>query len=374
MAGSLLAIVLVEHYRVELPVLFYVSWAFSTAGLAVFAGLVQRPAGAERDSLDSIVAIFRRYGLPGAAAAVRALYRSAAARWWSVWWVLGYSQYFIFSNYYQNLFSNIDRNGSFGTAEVLIEGMAALGSAASIILGKTTTSTDAPATEARFAPWIITAGSTMISGGLFAVVAAQSIYPAFVITAVVFGFYALLFAAGSNAIARGPRDPRHAVVFTANTTAALALAAVELSVCGAAGITTTHGYVRVMAAEQAVLSAVILTLGIGLWLKRYTDVGAAAQQPQCDSTADSTEVCPPKVVYTSGAPFCDTSHFICSKIQITVDLGIWYEFPLIRFETESGSPNTKKLVLNLSLGTKVLLRTSSRCQSYEDEDGLLSIN
>ena len=159
--GSGIGELLIDVGKVPLKTLFYFSWAFTTAGLAAFVLLYTRapeppppsppppppPLAWSSSPLSPSPSTAARTPGPGSMAAVamqngmgqlwrelKVLYRVPRVRGWSAWWVLGYSQYYVIGNYYQNQFQNIDPTAPLGAAEIGIELSAVVGSVAPVVL------------------------------------------------------------------------------------------------------------------------------------------------------------------------------------------------------------------------------------------------
>jgi len=251
--GSGAAQLMVDVFDCRLVELFYASWAFTSLGCAAFLTLVV--CGPRRDHPSvpapaSLVSILGKDGAGALAAQLKALYAPSEVRWWSLWWVFGYSQYYVVVNYYQNIFTNIDPDGSFGVAEVTIEAAAIVGSVAPTYLRGCCVEMGPP--------YAITVMSFLLAGLWLVITLAQSsLALSITLNAVAFGCCTALYAHACATIADKLDDPRYAVVFSCNAMLSLVVASIAVAVGSSMGF-TTNAYFVMAAIQQVVLAMLIM--------------------------------------------------------------------------------------------------------------------
>jgi len=108
-------------------VLFYLSWATTTLGLALFVLAVPPPRLRPPPSLFSLLT--EPDGLRRAAAEMRALYAPREVRLASLWWVCGGAAMSLAFNIFQTYFYLIDADAPFGAIEGALEAIQAGGAA-----------------------------------------------------------------------------------------------------------------------------------------------------------------------------------------------------------------------------------------------------
>jgi MFS family permease len=97
--GSGVGQAMVDSDSSNLRRLFYVSWAFTTAGMLAFVTLCGPPT---RKPPPPLARLLIRDGPSHAWAAVRKMYRAGAVRRWACWYFVAQSVYGVILNYYQN--------------------------------------------------------------------------------------------------------------------------------------------------------------------------------------------------------------------------------------------------------------------------------
>ena len=107
--------------------LFYLSWATTTLGLALFVLAVPPPRLRPPPSLFSLLR--EPDGLQRAAAEMRALYAPKEVRLASLWWVCGGAAMSLAFNIFQTYFYLIDADAPFGAIEGALEAIQAGGAA-----------------------------------------------------------------------------------------------------------------------------------------------------------------------------------------------------------------------------------------------------
>lgn len=225
------------HDARHLITLFYVSWGFTSLGLACFC-LLPRPV---YDPPPSLVRLVRQHGWRSVLAEAREMYRHPRVIDWSLWWLLGYAAKNIVINYYQNQFYDVEvktrghsTGSSFGTIELILEFFSSLGSLCTLFVREEMNG---------LTPFLLTLGPTAL-GVLyyFSTIFQSSLYITYVLNVVAIALDALLLAVASAVIANCIKTPRYAIIFTFNSFLALGLATIVQAIISAVDSRTTVYY------------------------------------------------------------------------------------------------------------------------------------
>lgn len=246
--GSLLGQILVDRLLGDdLRPLFYISWAATTAGVVCFAFLP--PGRAARPP-----AVLKRLGERGGArwawGELRALYGAPEVRKWSAWWATGYGAGVLLLNYYQTQMYLVSPATKFGLMEAAIEAAALLGALAPLAgplhLLK-------PAERALLPSALAFVASVAL---ILAFWGGVGIAVSFACNVAAIAAFTFQYCIAQASIAAALDSERVALVFAANSFAALALlAAVQAAVAAAAParLLTLAMYAAALALQAAVL-------------------------------------------------------------------------------------------------------------------------
>jgi thiamine transporter 2/3 len=277
--------------------LFYVSWAFTSAGLLIFllgrkafssghskaAGAPPRMAAGQSSVLEearvallqadtneaedggapsqreppsaagesiSLAAELRAKGVREVLRQLRGLYATRVVLLWSLWWLFGQATHTLFGNYYQTLFGHFFEKVSYGWLEVALEAGAVAGSLAPWICKP----------HARRTWQLIALPSVMVTTMLvMSVILYRPQAWLYVWTVATSCVAAALKAWASSAIAEHLEGRRYALIFTVNTFLALGLATVASAVSSGIGASTLAYYW--LSAALAACPALIATGG-----------------------------------------------------------------------------------------------------------------
>ena len=250
--GSLLgqgALALWPALAADLRPLFIASCATTTLGLGAFF-LLPPPRRAPPPSLASVL---RGEGARGAWAALSGLWATASSRRWLAWWVCASAGATLVGNYFQLQLAAVSVETPFGLLEAGMEVGLAVGAAAARCLG---------GRAGRPAFLVVTSalmGALYVGCALFA--EAGSLWAPFALNVGAAALYALQLAAGSARLAAGLRSARYALLFSCNTLAGLAAAALAQAVGAGVGLGANGYYLVAAAAQVAVAAAALLPLG-----------------------------------------------------------------------------------------------------------------
>ena len=222
--GSLLGQLLVDYAGVDkdLRILFYLSWIFTSIGFALFFVLPEQ----RYEPPPSLARSFRQEGFQGTIHVLRRLYRDNVVSVWSVWWIFGLLNHSVVSNYYQNQFYDIDPNGKFGYVEAFMEMFSALGAAlpyvavACGLVGFGSTG--------RRETFVICVVSSLSATMCMLSTKTESMWISYISNTIALSSYSALYSLACVSISiRLQGDARrYALVFTANSFVALAIATV----------------------------------------------------------------------------------------------------------------------------------------------------
>jgi MFS family permease len=117
--GSITGQLLVKYtaVRSHLQVLFYISWACTTLGLASFVWFVPHPTKKAPASLSQIMLT---KGTCGVVNEIIVLYSKPRMKILLLWWLVAFSSNNIFGNYFQNLLLDLNPDADFGVVEALM--------------------------------------------------------------------------------------------------------------------------------------------------------------------------------------------------------------------------------------------------------------
>lgn len=245
------------HDAHHLTVLFYLSWGFTSLGLACFAFL---PAPVFEPP-PSLVRLVRKEGWRSVRTAAEEMYRSERVVDWSLWWVLGYAAKNIVINYYQNQFYDVEvatrghsTGNSFGTIELILELFSTLGSLCTLLVKQ-----DMP----LLTPVLITVGPAVL-GVLYiaSTVLQDSLYVTYALNVGAIALDALLLAVASAVIANCIQTPRYAIVFTFNSFLALGIATVVQAIISAVDSRTTVYYRATAGLEWALVASFLVLVAV----------------------------------------------------------------------------------------------------------------
>lgn len=232
--GSLLGQALVAS-GVAVRTLFYVSWAFTSAGLLWF--LLMFPSPRTKVFPESLFTILRREGVANATVGITDMYGPRLIRVWSLWWVFAYATYSIITNYYENEFYEIDPNGAFGTSESALEAARMVGCLLPAL---------APNASIRHTFPIIALSALGSALLLYMSTTTHAFFVAVTFNALVLGLFGFAQALSEMSISFSLRrlgSPRYAVVFSCNTFVAAGLAVLILQVLASnEAVTATYYY------------------------------------------------------------------------------------------------------------------------------------
>lgn len=236
--GSILGQVLVDYTAADrnLRVLFYASWAFTTIGFVFFFAL----PSPRKDAPPSLAKTIRSRGVRETWRVLQRLYVDKCVIMWSSWWIFGLVAHSIVSNYYQNQFYDIEPNGKFGYVEAFIELFDAIGSAAPTITLACGLVSDTSET------WLVVLVSALSATAcVLSTTFTESIWISYICNVVILSSYAALSSLACASISKrlDDDDRRFALVFTANSFVALALATLLAQSGSASGWTTSSFYV-----------------------------------------------------------------------------------------------------------------------------------
>ena len=246
--GSLLGQALVDRLLGDdLRPLFYISWAATTAGCVWFAFL---PPGRSAQP----TAVLRRLGERGGArwawGELRALYGASEVRKWSAWWATGYGAGVLLLNYYQTQMYLVSPATKFGLLEAAIEAAALLGALAPLAgplhLLK-------PAERALLPSGLAFVTSVAV---ILACWGGVGIAVSFACNVAAIAAFTFQYCIAQASIAAALDSERVALVFAANSFAALALLAAVQAAVGAAApdrLLTFAMYAAALALQAAVL-------------------------------------------------------------------------------------------------------------------------
>eukprot|EP00052_Salpingoeca_macrocollata_P016259 m.130633 g.130633 ORF g.130633 m.130633 type:complete len:437 (-) comp19989_c0_seq4:42-1352(-) len=255
--GSGLGQLLVSHTAAgqHLRILFFVSWGFTSLGVAVFVLALPQQVN---PPVLSLFRVWREEGWRVCAADVVAMYQEGTVLVWSVWWSLGFGAAYIAGNYYQTQFSDIDEQGSFGTVELVMELCATAAALAPLLLPVRN------AGQGWLRPsvnvWIV--GTTSLVQAALYVLSTRvqsSVYWSYCFQTAAFAVYSFQYALASLAIARSISSPRYAFVFVLNTFVALGIITIAQAICAHYAVDTA-GYFHLAAALDVAIVVVLLVL------------------------------------------------------------------------------------------------------------------
>lgn len=247
--GSLLGQILYTYAHL-LKGLFFVSWGFTTLGLAVFLLWFPAPSRAPPASL---IAVLRTDGLRGLLETLRIMYSEYYVLAWSGWWIVGLGSHQMIANYYQTQFLSIDEHceSSLGYVEAV---MMVFSAAAAMI-------------PRLCSQWLVVYSVPVILGTSLAMAflyygatawQAHLMYSYSFNTAAL-SLYSFQYAAGSSVIATQVVSARYAILFTVNSFVSYGISTIVQQVGAQHGLSTTDYYI-IASIEQ--LAAVVLVLAV----------------------------------------------------------------------------------------------------------------
>ena len=249
--GSLLgqgALALWPALAADLRPLFIASCATTTLGLGAFFLLPPPRRAPCRRSRRSSAARARAVRGP-----CERVWATASSRRWLAWWVCASAGATLVGNYFQLQLAAVSVETPFGLLEAGMEVGLAVGAAAARCLG---------GRAGRPAFLVVTSalmGALYVGCALFA--EAGSLWAPFALNVGAAALYALQLAAGSARLAAGLRSARYALLFSCNTLAGLAAAALAQAVGAGVGLGANGYYLVAAAAQVAVAAAALLPLG-----------------------------------------------------------------------------------------------------------------
>eukprot|EP00039_Didymoeca_costata_P027023 m.17240 g.17240 ORF g.17240 m.17240 type:complete len:448 (+) comp5955_c0_seq1:156-1499(+) len=225
-----------------LVTLFYISWGSTSLALIIFTifCFTVKPTEEPPPSLAKLVV---KDGFYPTFLDLGSLYKSKEVLWWSGWWVLVYSQYYIIVNYYQNVFQEVDKHANLGVAEIVIEAAAMLGSLAPMLdghirvwLSKGNESTQGT----QLSTYFISFSLTSLIAVLFFFIGIKDLdfIAVMLFVSVSLGSFAGLYSFATSRIARNSKDARYAALFTMNSFFAYALSTVIVTIGSKEGSST----------------------------------------------------------------------------------------------------------------------------------------
>eukprot|EP00037_Helgoeca_nana_P022590 m.232023 g.232023 ORF g.232023 m.232023 type:complete len:500 (+) comp26044_c0_seq1:334-1833(+) len=247
--------------------LFYVSLAFTAAGLGVFVALCGPP---RRDPPVALTTLLTTKGPGPTWAVVRGLYTTGAVRRWAGWYIFVSSLNNLMLNYYQNQIEDVSPNAKLGLYQMLLEfcGVCGVGAATALAsrLAGRPTAVIALSSAAGATAYLVALDNSSSVAYVYVGNAAAFAISLFASTV---GAYTVAGAIESRSLkdknARGDGGPvedegsRYAVVFTCNGTLALLWASI-ISAIGTSEKWETPEFYRVTVIELFTVAAVALLL------------------------------------------------------------------------------------------------------------------
>jgi len=258
--GSLLGQILYSYagFDEHLEDLFYLSWGFTSIGLAVFLLLFPAPL---HPSPPSLVSMLRHDGPSAVLHELHSMYKSFPVRMWSAWWVLGLGSHQMIANYYQTQFSEIDPDcgDTLGYVEAVMMLFSATASLIPSRLEKQLTCGSLP----------VILGSSLAVGFLYyaSTLWQSSVYDSYVLNIAAISIYSIQYAAGSAVIANQIVSGRYAILFTSNSFISYGISTIIQQV-GSQHDLSTSWYYYLAAGQQLVIVALVLALVLFSWMSR----------------------------------------------------------------------------------------------------------
>lgn len=262
--GSLLGQILYSYagFDAHLENLFYLSWGFSSLGLAVFLLLFPAPL---HPAPPSLVSMLRQDGPSAVLHELQSMYKSFPVQLWSCWWLMGIGSHQMIANYYQTQFSEIDPDcaDTLGYVEAIMMLFSAVASLAPSHLAK----------QLTFGSLPVILGSSLAVGFLYyaSTLWQSSVYDSYALNIAAISIYSFQYAAASAVIATQIASGRYAILFTTNSFISYGISTI-IQQAGSQHDLSTSWYYYLAAGQQLVIVALVLVLVLISWISGVGDM------------------------------------------------------------------------------------------------------